>query len=71
MCNDAHYILSGYGKYGREVLNRLADTGDFELAELACYGEANDKKHRDDGARWMYYANAVPENHHSFSLYNS
>lgn len=57
MCNDAHFLFTGYGKYGLEVLTRLARTEKFELAELACYGEINDS--RDMNAEWKYYANAV------------
>lgn len=55
--NEASFVSSGFGVYGHEVLNRLYDTGKYELAELACYGRVNDPKDRN--TRWRYYANAV------------
>ena len=69
MCNDAHFLKTGYAKYGNEVLNRLVDTGKYELAELACYGEVGDERNRN--ARWMYYANAVGKDDPRYNLYNS
>lgn len=68
-CNDAHFLYSGYGKYGNEILNRLADTNKYELAELACFAAIGDQ--RDMHARWMYYPNAVPTNHPLYSEYKS
>ena len=60
MCNDAHFLYTGYAKYGNQLLNRLADTEKYEIAELACYGSVGDP--RDMYARWMYYANHVKPN---------
>lgn len=59
ICNDAHFLYTGYAKYGKQLLNRLADTEKFDLAELACYGMVGDE--RDMYARWMYYANHVKQ----------
>lgn len=61
MCNDAHYLLTGYGKYSREVLSRLSATGKYDIAELAAFGEINDPKCMD--VPWTYYANAVSKDH--------
>lgn len=69
MCNDAHFLFSGYGKYGKEVLSRLYNTGKYEIAELACFGEINDT--RDTYAPWMYYANSVNDKHPLFKTYVS
>jgi len=59
MCNDAHFLYTGYAKYGNEVLSRLAKTNKFELAELSCYGYVNDP--RDNHVPWRYYANSIKE----------
>lgn len=34
---------SGYAKYGMEVLSRLAEKKDIQIAELACYGSESNK----------------------------
>ena len=34
-CNEASFLCSGYGKYGREVLTRLHNTGKYDIAEFA------------------------------------
>jgi len=69
LCNDAHFLYTGYAKYGYQLLSKLADTGKYELAELACYGSVNDE--RDIYARWMYYANHVDEQHPAYQQYIS
>lgn len=69
ICNDAHFTHSGYGKYGKEVLTRLAATGKYELAELACYGHIDSKNRSPQG--WRYYANAVDSNHPDFKEYRA
>jgi glycosyltransferase involved in cell wall biosynthesis len=69
MCNDAHYLLTGYAKYGKEVLSRLANTGKYEIAELAAFGEVNDPK--CDDVPWTYYANSVGKDHPLFKDFSS
>lgn len=69
ICNDAHFLLTGYAKYSREVLSRLAKTGKYEIAELACFGEVNDPKCQD--VPWTYYANSVSKDHPLHGAYTS
>lgn len=69
LCNDTHFLHSGYAKYGKEVLTRLAATEKYILAELACYGAVGDE--RDVNANWVYYANHVNSQHPLYNLYIS
>ena len=52
-CSEATFLNTGYATYAREILNYLHSTGKYELAELASYGERNDK--RAKGIPWRYY----------------
>jgi glycosyltransferase involved in cell wall biosynthesis len=55
-CNEASYLSTGYGVYGMEVLKRLHDTGKYELAELASYGDVSDPSdHRWEEVPWKFY----------------
>jgi glycosyltransferase involved in cell wall biosynthesis len=56
---EASFVLSGFGKYGNEVLKRLQNTGKYEIAELSCYGFVNDQ--RANQIPWTYYANAISD----------
>ncbi len=69
VCNDAHFLHTGYGNYGRNILTRLAATDKYILGELACYGQVNDEQ--DMYANWMYYANHVPADHPLYNQYAS
>lgn len=52
MVNEASYLPTGYGVYGKELLLRLYSAG-YEVAELACYGHPNDP--RAQGCPWKIY----------------
>jgi len=54
--SEAHYLNSGFGTYGKELLTRLHATGKYELAEFAAYG----KYGIAPPTPWLFYAN-VPE----------
>lgn len=69
LCNDAHFLYTGYAKYGKEFLTRLTNTGKYDIAELACYGKLGDC--RDMYANWAYYANHVDEKHPLHKVYES
>jgi glycosyltransferase involved in cell wall biosynthesis len=62
-------LYTGYAKYGKEVLSRLAATEKYDLAELACFGKIGDP--RDVHATWKYYPNHVDEKHPLFKRYLS
>ena len=40
LMGEAHYLNSGFGTYGKELLTRLHATGKYELAEFASYVKA-------------------------------
>lgn len=69
LVNDAHFLHTGYGKYGWELLTRLARTKKYEIAELACYGSISDN--RDIYAEWNYYANEAVSGHPLHRLYTA
>jgi glycosyltransferase involved in cell wall biosynthesis len=53
--NDAHYISSGYGVYGKELLTRLHNSGKYEIAELACYCAEDNARVQE--CVWKIYPN--------------
>jgi glycosyltransferase involved in cell wall biosynthesis len=57
IANDASYIGSGYGVYGKEILTRLHNSDKFEVAELGCYATVNSPEIKD--IPWKFYPNAV------------
>ena len=59
-CSEATFLNTGYATYTREVLNYLHSTEKYELAELASYGERNDKRAR--GIPWKFYGVSPPAN---------
>lgn len=69
LVNEYSQIKSGFGTYGDQVMNRLYDTGKYELAEFASAVKVNDKQ--DSKVRWMLYANGVTKDHPRFDEYNS
>jgi glycosyltransferase involved in cell wall biosynthesis len=56
LVSEAHYLNSGFGTYGKEILTRLAATNKYELAEFAAYG----KYSAVQDTPWLFYAN-MPE----------
>ena len=52
-CSEATFLNTGYATYTREILNYLHNTGKYEIAEMASYGERNDP--RAAGIPWKYY----------------
>lgn len=61
-CSEATFLNTGYATYTREILNYLYSTGKYELAELASYGEKNDK--RAANIPWKFYG-VIPDNNAS------
>jgi glycosyltransferase involved in cell wall biosynthesis len=55
--NDASFLDTGYGIYGKEILTRLHNSDKFEVAELGCYCDINNPKIKN--IPWKFYANAV------------
>ena len=69
MSTEASYLLSGFGIYTKEILNRLYQTGKYEIAEFASYGKIGDI--RDNNIPWWYYPNAVSNDHPQYQRYKS
>lgn len=44
--SEASYLNTGYASYGRELIKRLIATGKYEVAELSCYGAADDDRRK-------------------------
>lgn len=53
ICGEASFLNTGYSNYVNGVLNYLYNTGKYELAELASYGQRNDP--RGLSLPWKYY----------------
>lgn len=57
IANDAHFLGSGYGVYGKELLTRLHNSGKYEVGELGCFAGPKDvKKHN---IPWRFYPNSL------------
>lgn len=41
-CSEASWLSTGYSVYTKEILSRLNQIDEFEVAELACYADRND-----------------------------
>ena len=52
-CSEATFLNTGYATYTREILNYLYNTGKYEIAEMASYGQRNDP--RAEEIPWKYY----------------
>lgn len=63
-------LNTGYSVYTKEVLNRLLESGKYEIRELACYCMPND--HRLGRVRWKVYPNMpMPDDEQRKQLYES
>lgn len=68
--NESSVLRTGYSTYGREMLKRFHASNKYELAELACYVEANDP--RIQNLPWVVYANLPnSKNQDEINRYNS
>ena len=67
LANDASYLDTGYGIYGKELLTRLHNSDKYEVAELGCYATVEvAEKHN---IPWKFYANAVSPSDKRIDLY--
>jgi len=68
LMSEAHYLNSGFGTYGKELLTRLHKTDKYELAEFAAYGKTDTGKN----VPWLVYGNMPAENNQEENnIYNS
>jgi glycosyltransferase involved in cell wall biosynthesis len=57
IANDASFLDTGYGVYGKELLSRLHNSDKYEVAELGCYATADHPAIKN--IPWKFYPNAV------------
>ena len=67
-CGESTFLHTGYAIYGREVLNRLYQTGKYEIAEFSAFGNPDDPKIAE--LPWTYYSN-MPTTDEEWETYNS
>ena len=67
-CSEASWLSTGYSVYTKEVLSRLKDVEDLEVAELACYASIEDVKGRN--IPWQVYPNKPSPNDPALNSYN-
>jgi glycosyltransferase involved in cell wall biosynthesis len=67
IANDAHYLGTGYGVYGKELLTRLHNTGKYEIAELCCYAKKEELDIKSK-ALWKTYP-VVPSSQDELNRY--
>jgi len=67
MCAESHDINSGFGRYTKEILSRLYNHPNYEIAEFASYCDETYKKN----VPWKVYPNAVKEKHKDFETYKN
>lgn len=67
IANDASFIASGYGVYGKEILTRLHNSGEYDVAELGCYTEVGSPAIKN--IPWKFYPNAVSSKDPRFPAY--
>ena len=67
MCAESHGINSGFGRYTKEILQRLHANPNYEVAEFASYADNNYTK----DVPWKVYPNSVDKNHKDYEKYKS
>lgn len=65
---EATYLSTGYATYSKEVMNRVFNTGKYEIAELSCYGTEDDPRRKS--IKWKNYPN-IPSKDEQRKAYES
>ncbi len=68
-CTEASYAYTGFSKYAKEVISKLYESRDFEIAEFASYAKLEDDKL--DKVPWKVYANEVGPQDKRYKSYKS
>jgi glycosyltransferase involved in cell wall biosynthesis len=67
---EASYLATGFSTYSWEILNRLHQTGKYDILEVGSYGPFRDP--REAQIPWKYISNSPdPNNKEEIDLYNS
>jgi glycosyltransferase involved in cell wall biosynthesis len=67
MCAESHDVNSGFGRYTQEILQRLHNHPDYEIAEFASYRSVGGPK----TCPWKVYPNAVTDDHPDSAKYKA
>tara|TARA_R100001443_G_scaffold4277_2_gene12627 strand:+ start:29431 stop:31071 length:1641 start_codon:yes stop_codon:yes gene_type:complete len=67
--SEASWKTTGYSVYTKEVLSRLNQIDELEVAELSCYGSASDPEIKD--IPWKVFPNKPDGNSEEFKIYKS
>ena len=67
MCAESHAVSSGFGRYTKEILSRLHNNPNYEIAELACYQSSVSPT----DVPWKVYPNAVTDEHPDAAVYKN
>lgn len=68
LTSEASWLATGFAKFGREVIQRLHNTGKYEIAELGNYGRQDAPQAAN--LPWRFYG-VMPLNDDEAKLYNS
>lgn len=69
IANDASFLDTGYGVYGKEIISRIHKSDKYEVAELGCYAGIDDPRIKN--IPWKFYPNAVRSDDPRFQQYSS
>lgn len=67
MCTEMSLLPTGYSVYSKEVLSRLNQYEEFDIAELACYASADDPRLKQ--IPWKVFPNKPIKNTPEFEEY--
>ena len=68
-CTEASWYATGYSVYTKEVLSRLCQIDEFEVAELGCYAESSEAQ--DKNLPWKFYGNKPATNSPEYEAYKA
>ena len=68
-CSEASWLSTGYSVYTKEILSRLNQIDELEVAELACYADKNNQQIAQ--TPWKVYPNKPLHEDPFFNAYNS
>ena len=67
--SEASWLSTGYSVYTKEVLSRLNQIDEFEVAEISCYADKNDPRGKQ--SKWRCYPNKPLQDDPSYNLYKA
>ena len=68
-CTEASWYATGYSVYTKEVLSRLCQIDEFEVAELGCYAESSEAQGKN--LPWKFYGNKPSPSSPEYEAYKA